>query len=70
MTFLENYRENGFEKAKKTAREIASSINIEFTFKVKRVRKTKTFFEYEETKEKNTNDAELVFNHIFYIQIT
>ncbi|XP_025208235.1 uncharacterized protein LOC112603731 [Melanaphis sacchari] len=59
MTFLENYRENGFEKAKKTAREIALSINIECTFKIKRVRKTKTFFEYEETKDKNTNDAEL-----------
>ncbi|XP_050063108.1 uncharacterized protein LOC114126534 [Aphis gossypii] len=59
MTFLENYRENGFEKAKKTAKEIALSINIECTFKIKRVRKTKTFFEYEETKDKNTNDAEL-----------
>jgi len=54
MTFLQNYRENCFEKAKKTAREIASSMNIECTFKVKRIKKTKTFFEYEETKDKNT----------------
>jgi len=66
MTFLENYRENGFKKAKKTAKEIASLINIECTFKVKRVRKTKTFFEYEETKDKNTNDAELVFKYNYF----
>lgn len=46
------------------------SINIECTFKAKIIRKTKTFFEYEETKDRNTNNTELVFKYdYFYILI-
>jgi len=44
MTLLENYRENGFEKPKKIAREIALSINIVCTFKVKKSKKNQGLF--------------------------
>lgn len=47
VKFLNEYRNTGFESARTIAREIAEQLEIEPIFKVQRLRKKKTLFDYE-----------------------
>ncbi|XP_059169366.1 zinc finger MYM-type protein 1-like [Physella acuta] len=51
VTYLTNYRENGFNSAMITAKEIAKAMDVDQVFKQKRSRKRKRQFEYESTDD-------------------
>lgn len=67
--YLIDYRENGYEKALKSAKELTTVLDVEPIFKCKRIRKRRRLFEYECTDEvPNADDNEKRFkNHVFNV---
>lgn len=54
VTFLENYRDNGFVSALDSAKQLAMEISSDTTFRENRVLKRKRHF------DENINDSEVV----------
>lgn len=69
LEFLKSFRENGFESSKIKANEIADILNIDKTFKKKRLRKTKKQFDYESSEDIN-DDPENNFRTFYFNVIT
>ncbi|KAF0714845.1 zinc finger MYM-type protein 1-like, partial [Aphis craccivora] len=68
ITFLEKYREYGFQKAENLAKELAVSIDIEPVFKIKRHRKKKRNFDYE-CSDAISVDSKEIFRTEFFISV-
>lgn len=68
IVFLKKYRENGFEAAIKTAKQLAISVEIEPTFKEIRLRRKKTIFGYESTDE-TAQDSEQHFRTQYFLVV-
>ncbi|KAL4126320.1 hypothetical protein QTP88_010542 [Uroleucon formosanum] len=65
IQFLKSFRMNGFESSKIKANEISDVLNIDKTFKKKRIRKTKKQFDYENSDEIN-DDPENNFRTFYF----
>lgn len=67
IAFLKKYRDNGFETATETAKNLAIRIGIEPTFKSHRLRKKKTFFNYENPDEVPQNSEQRFRTQYFLV---
>ncbi|KAL4142232.1 hypothetical protein QTP88_004731 [Uroleucon formosanum] len=65
IQILKSFRMNGFESSKIKANEISDVLNIDKTFKKKRIRKTKKQFDYENSDEIN-DDPENNFRTFYF----
>jgi len=68
MDFFEEYRENGFEKAKLEANILAKSVEVPQIFKLSRLRKKARMFNYE-SEDNSAADGETIFRTTFFIII-
>jgi len=68
MDFFEEYRENGFEKAKLEANILAKSAEVPQIFKLSRLRKKARMFDYE-SEDNSAVDGETIFRTTFIIII-
>ncbi|KAL4097879.1 hypothetical protein QTP88_022582 [Uroleucon formosanum] len=68
MDFFEEYRENGFEKAKLEANILAKSAEVPQIFKLSRLQKKARMFNYE-SEDNSAADGETIFRTTFFIII-
>jgi len=68
IVFIEKYRDNGFEEAMETAKQLAISIEKEPTFNEVRYRKKKSCFSYEIFDE-TLQDQQQNFRNRYFLVI-